>query len=198
MGPTHGWADGVFALGIAVLIAQLARMLLSRVLRRGGARSAALRSVGHLWPLEGERAAVAAPRGYREGAREQPVTLAAIAVVVGAIPGVRTRSDATRLQVFRAPNRTPLVLSVEAPERVTLGHVSIETTDEELALAVCHSLVPVLGEHCLELEGDMITIDHVHPLEQLQREHLHRVMRRLEKGQATLERMLAEAENQER
>jgi protein-S-isoprenylcysteine O-methyltransferase Ste14 len=185
LGPTHGWAMGLVLIGMAVFTGQIARLLLARLF----ARTPELRSAGALVPLRGVAPPLTEPRAYREPALPKVVSLDDLARALASVPSTRIDVDGPRLLVRRAPNRSPLVLTVESRGDVRLGAATLETPDEHLAIAVCFAFVPLLGPHCLTLEGDDIVIDGSRSLEDLDVDHLHRMGQRLARGQVELEKL---------
>lgn len=183
LGPTHGWAMGAMLVGLAVFTGQLARLLLAKLF----ARAPELRSAGALLPLRGVAPPLTEPRAYREPALPRVVSLDDLARALASLPSARVDIDGSRLLVRRPPNRSPLVLTVERRGDVRLGAATLETPDEHLAIAVCFAFVPLLGPHCLALEGDDIVIDGSRSLEDLDLDHLRRMGQRLARGQAELE-----------
>lgn len=181
-GPSHGWGLATMALGVTVVTGQLSRMLLTKRF----ARDPELESVGALVTLPGVGPKLTEARDYREGARREVVTLDEAAAAIARLPGVRARVEGLRLVVSRKVERSSMTLS--APERaeLVLGKVAVQTPDELLALEVSLALLPLLGPHGLELEGDVIAIDGALTREELEVAHLQRVGRRLERNQAKL------------
>jgi hypothetical protein len=167
-----------------VVIGQLSRALLAKRF----ARPPELRSKGALVPLAGAGPNLTEARDYRDGAKRKVVTLADAAVALAGLPGVKVRVDGLRLVVSRKSDRSPMILSVPERAEIELGKASIETSDEYLTVAVSHALVPLLGPHGLELEGDVIAIDGTLTREELDLAHLQRMGKRLERNQAELER----------
>lgn len=181
-GPSHGWGLGTLALGVAVVIGQLSRMLL---VKRFG-RPPVATSHGKLVPLAGAGPALGEARDYRDGPRPKVVTLAEAAAALAALPGVRARLDGLRLQVKRTSDRSTLTLTAKNRPAIELGEASIETSDEHLALWVSHALLRLLGPHGVEIEGEVIAIDGSLSREELDIAHLQRMAKRLSRNQAEL------------
>ena len=74
----------------------------------------------------------------------------------------------------------PLDIVVSDAERVRFGGMWIETPSDELAIAVCHALVPLLGPHELDLEGSTIVVDGETAPQKLTKDHLERRSAELE------------------
>jgi hypothetical protein len=183
-GLSHNWGLATMMVGLTVVIGQLSRALLVKRF----AQPPAPRSKGALVPLAGAGPNLTEARDYRDGAKHKTVTLAEAAEAIGALPGVKVRVDGLRLVVSRKADRAPMILTVADRAEIELGKASIETSDEFLAVAVSHALLPLLGPHALELEGDVIAIDGTLTREELDLAHLQRLGKRLERNQAELER----------
>lgn len=187
-GPSHGWGLGTMALGISVTIGQISRALLGKLFER----APELRSQGALVPLEGAAPNLTEARAYRDGAKRKVVTLSDAAAALAGLPGLHVRIDGLRLVVSGKRGRSPMTLTAAEGPELELGKVRVETSDELLALAVSHALLPLLGPHGLELEGDLIAVDGSLTREELDVAHLQRMGRRLERNQAKIEELFEE------
>jgi len=187
-GPSHGWGLGTMGLGMAVMIAQLSRALLGKLFER----TPELRSQGTLVPIEGAGPNLTEARAYRDGAQRKVVTLEDAAAALAGLPGVHVRIDGLRLIVSGKRGRSPMTLTAAARPELELGKVRVETSDELLALAVSHALLPLLGPHGLELEGDLIAVDGSLTRAELDVAHLQRMGKRIERNQAKLDELFEE------